>query len=230
MPLYQSESVTESSRSMRSSDASPPDADLEVPNVLFYKEHSAFATPIRGTLRLDAHNIFFECPGYDYCWNLRSIKVDKFKGRINSGIQIHGKRELSEDEKALKSLGEVSKAASNMGSYQDKGEYKFTHVSRDACEAIQEAVAEAKARAKGKANGKGKGKGRGSKSKVRSPEKARASAEDDDDDDEDEDEGQRENCCATLCAALATAFGGEAGAGRRVHAEDELTKPLSPQR
>ena len=71
---------------------------IKMRNVLYYKKHSKSARPTRGKLLLGQKNISFQSKGLDYCWNLDSICVEKFKGRVNGGIKILGKRQLGEED------------------------------------------------------------------------------------------------------------------------------------
>lgn len=71
---------------------------IKMKNVLYYKKHSKSARPTRGKLLLGQKNISFQSKGLDYCWNLDSICVEKFKGRVNGGMKILGKRQMGEED------------------------------------------------------------------------------------------------------------------------------------
>ena len=64
---------------------------LRLKNILYYKRHTKTAIPIKGMLCLGPKTVSFQSKGLDYSWNLDSICVQKFKGRVKGGVKILGR-------------------------------------------------------------------------------------------------------------------------------------------
>lgn len=95
---------------------------LKIKNVLYYKKHSRTAVPAKGQMRLCQKKIYFRGKGVEYNWDLDSICVERFKGRINSGIKIIGRAQTGGDQ----------------------NEFIFTKVKESSYDVISSAVDEAK--------------------------------------------------------------------------------------
>ena len=64
---------------------------LRLKNILYYKRHTKTAIPIKGMLCLGPKTVSYQSKGLDYSWNLDSICVQKFKGRVKGGVKILGR-------------------------------------------------------------------------------------------------------------------------------------------
>ena len=85
------------------------------------------AIPTKGTLILSQKTLSFQSKGYDLVWDLDSIHVDKFKGRVNGGMKLYGKR-----KNGIEGEGDTEE------------EYTFTMVKRQSYDMICNCIDEAK--------------------------------------------------------------------------------------
>lgn len=112
-----------------------PFQDVNLKNVLYYKDRHKSSMPVRGTLRLGPSTISFHSQVHAYCWSLSSIAVERFQGRMTHGMKIIGERMITEDDEAMMEW---------MEDKEQEEEYTFTHVDQMSVYAIQGAVKEAK--------------------------------------------------------------------------------------
>jgi len=72
--------------------------DIKKIKVLYYKKHSKSARPTRGSLHLGQTKISFKSKGHDFCWDLDAVCIERFKGRVNGGMKIIGKRKQGKED------------------------------------------------------------------------------------------------------------------------------------
>ena len=130
-------SMSLSSYISKSSTQSKQDGDLPNNsfkiNALYYKKHTRTAVGIRGKLILDQNTLSFQSKSkkgnkeLNYTWNLSSICVERYKGRMHEGIKICGQRQCTiyDDE-------------------QQPTEYIFTMVNQRSYDILDEATSMAR--------------------------------------------------------------------------------------
>lgn len=91
-----------------SADAGKPRPALKISNALYYRKHTKTAVGVPGTLRLSERRLSFHHKGKgpDYIWDLASVSVERFRGRVNGGIKIVG--EDAENEHVITRVNERS--------------------------------------------------------------------------------------------------------------------------
>ena len=115
-----------------------PKKELLKIKVLYYKNgHSRTAIGTKGKLLLNEDTISFFGRGYEYQWDLTSITVEQFRGRLYGGIFIQGQRKWGLGMDRISNRGD--------NNAQDPiVEYTFTKVSKHAYDIIQNSIDEAK--------------------------------------------------------------------------------------
>ena len=101
---------------------------LRLKNILYYKRHTKTAIPIKGMLCLGPKTVSFQSKGLDYSWNLDSICVQKFKGRVKGGVKI---------------LGRIN-SGDGGGGEREKEEFIFTNLKQKSYDMICASVEGAK--------------------------------------------------------------------------------------
>ena len=101
---------------------------LRLKNILYYKRHTKTAIPIKGMLCLGPKTVSYQSKGLDYSWNLDSICVQKFKGRVKGGVKI---------------LGRIN-SGDGGGGEREKEEFIFTNLKQKSYDMICASVEGAK--------------------------------------------------------------------------------------
>ena len=105
-------------------------------NALYYKKHTRTAVGVRGKLILDQSTLSFQSKKgnkeFNYTWNLSSICVERFKGRIHGGIKICEQRQGTID------------VDDDYDNEQQPTEYIFTMVNQRSYDMLDEATSMAR--------------------------------------------------------------------------------------
>lgn len=105
-------------------------------NVLYYTKHTRTAIGIRGKLILGKKTLTFQCKEQSYVWDLSSISVERFRGRIHGGIIIYGQAQIVVEKK--------DGTANNDRDTERPTEFVFTKINQKSYHTILNSIHTAK--------------------------------------------------------------------------------------